>query len=238
MILSVNAELHMFNPRPTIRHVPITAHHTCVVIDDFLLDPHTLVAHAVAQRAQFAIDPDNFYPGAELDLGRGFAGLLEQFVMLHIRKALGARRMLHTSSRLALATLEPGALHGLQRICHRDAVTLPGGEGVGASVAYLFDAPDMGGTSFYVARQSADDTAAYLRAVANGSQTPEPAYMTASSPWFEQVATVPAAFNRAIFYDGTVFHAAQIARPELLNADPARGRLTVNGFFRFRKVAA
>jgi Rps23 Pro-64 3,4-dihydroxylase Tpa1-like proline 4-hydroxylase len=64
-----------------------------------------------------------------------------------------------------------------------------------------------------------------------------PRYMTASNEWFEQVATVPAKFNRAIFYDGSVFHAAQIERPQLLTDDPATGRLTLNGFFRYRRNA-
>jgi hypothetical protein len=63
-------------------------------------------------------------------------------------------------------------------------------------------------------------------------------YLTASNADFEQVCTIPARFNRAIFYDGEIFHAAQIGSPALLDADPARGRLTMNGFFRFRKRSA
>lgn len=228
----------MFNSRPSIRLVPVTAQHACVVVDDFLADPRALVAHAVAQRAQFANDPDNYYPGAELALGPQVAGALEEFFMLHVRKALGARRVLHTSARLALATLDGAALNGLQRICHRDAVTLPQGEGVAANVGYLFDAPEMGGTSFYVARRGQQEMVDYLRRVAEGSIVPPPGYMAGSNEWFEQVCTVPARFNRAIFYDGTIFHAAQIGRPDLLADDPQTGRLTMNGFFRVRKTAA
>ncbi|SHG65846.1 DUF6445 family protein [Massilia sp. CF038] len=228
----------MFNPRPTIRYVPIIPGQACAVVDDFLLDPHNLREWAAAERSRFAIDPDNYYPGPELDLGPAFAGALETFFSLHVRRALGGRRTLHTSARLAMATLPAAQLSPLQRLCHRDAVTMPDNEGVAASVAYLFEAPDMGGTSFYAPTRSAQETAHYLQRAADGSEPVDAAYLSKSTPWFEQVCTVPAKFNRAIFYDGTLFHAAQISRPDLLTADPATGRLTVNGFFRYRKTAS
>lgn len=227
----------MFNPRPTVRYVPITGGHTCAVVDDFLLDPQRLIAHAVAQRDQFAIDSSNFYPGPELGLPKEFAFALDEFFMLHVRRSLGARRTVSVSGRLSLATLTGNALSGLQRLCHRDAAAFPPGEGLAASVAYLFDAPSMGGTSFYVPKHSLEETAALLRRVADGDVEIAPGYMTASNEWFEQVATVPAKFNRVIFYNGTVFHAAQIERPQLLTGDPATGRLTLNGFFRYRRNA-
>ncbi len=106
-----------------------------------------------------------------------------------------------------------------------------------ACVVYLFDAPGMGGTSFYAPRQSLEDTAQLLRAARDGQLDVAPSYLHTSNAWFEQVCTVPAAFNRAIFYDGSVFHAAQITAPAMLSDDPARGRLTMNGFFRYRKNA-
>ena len=58
----------MFNPRPVIRYLPIAGGGTCAVVDDFLAEPRGLVEHAVAQRVQFAIDPNNYYPGPELGL--------------------------------------------------------------------------------------------------------------------------------------------------------------------------
>ena len=238
MILGVNAELHMFNPRPTIRYIPITGQHTCTVIDDFLAEPHKLVQFAIAQRSRFAVDPDNYYPGPELDMGSDVARALDEFFMQHVRRALGARRILHTMTRLALATLTGAELHPLQRLCHRDAITLPPDEGVAASVAYLFDAPELGGTSFYVPKKSEAETAQCLQRAADGALAVAPAYLSQSNEWFEQACTVPAKFNRAIFYDGTVFHAAQIERSALLTPDPQHGRLTMNGFFRYRRTAA
>ncbi|UUZ48310.1 DUF6445 family protein [Massilia sp. B-10] len=229
----------MFNPRPTIRYVPLTASHTCAVIDDFLAEPHKLVDYAAAQREQFAMDPDNCYPGQELGLGPAVSAALAQYLALHVRHALGMRRMLKASARLALATLPGQQLSGLQRLCHRDAISLPTGEGVAASVAYLFQDSAMGGTSFYVPRKPGAGNGA-LPASRCGER-PEPgclSYLTESNDWFEQVCSVPARFNRAIFYEGTVFHAAQIERPDLLAADPAQGRLTMNGFFHYRRNAS
>lgn len=228
----------MFNPRPTIRHIRITGSHTCTVIDDFLAEPHKLVEFAVAQQAQFAMDPDNYYPGPELGLGPDVARALDEFFALHVRRSLGARRTLHASARLAMATLRGPQLNGLQRLCHRDAVALPPGEGVAASVVYLFDDPRLGGTSFYVPKKPFDETAAFLQRVADGAPLPRPGYMSGSDEWFEQVSTVVAKFNRAIFYDGTLFHAAQIEDPALLTELPATGRLTMNGFFRVRRSAS
>ncbi|MFL6656998.1 MAG: DUF6445 family protein [Massilia sp.] len=227
----------MFNPRPTIRYLAIGAGQRCAVIDDFLLDPHALIAQAVQRRAEFAIDADNSYPGPELGLGSEASFALDEFFMQHVRRALGARRTISVAARLSLATLQPDQLTPLQRLCHRDAASFPDGEAMAACVAYLFDAPGMGGTSFYAPRQSLEATAQLLREARDGQLDVAPSYLHTSNAWFEQVCTVPAAFNRAIFYDGSVFHAAQIDAPVMLSDDPARGRLTMNGFFRYRKNA-
>ena len=70
------------------------------------------------------------------------------------------------------------------------------------------------------------DSAAFARkyGVARG-------YLTESNDWFEKVAHIEPRWNRAIFYDGTLFHCSDIPAPERLSEDPARGRLTLNGFF-------
>jgi hypothetical protein len=62
--------------------------------------------------------------------------------------------------------------------------------------------------------------------------------MTASNAFFEKVATVPARWNRMIFYTGTIFHSGEIVHPQLLSDDPRTGRLTLNGFFTCRRSVA
>ncbi|MDQ1816745.1 DUF6445 family protein [Massilia sp. CCM 9210] len=230
----------MFNPRPQVRFIAIAGQAPCVVVDDFLLDPRALVAQAVAAQARFAVDPDNYYPGPELDLGQETAFRLDEFFIQHVRRALGAQRTISVAARLALATLPPDRLHPLQRLCHRDCADLAPGVGAAAAVVYLFDDARMGGTSFYRPTQAPEDTARLLCAAHAGSPADGggAGYLTASNAHFEQIGTIAARFNRAIFYDGEIFHAAQIEAPALLHSDPARGRLTMNGFFRFRKRSA
>lgn len=65
-----------------------------------------------------------------------------------------------------------------------------------------------------------------------------PGYQTASNAWFEKICTVPARFNRLIFYDGMLFHGADLVTPAGLTDDPANGRLTLNGFFTCSRHAA
>jgi hypothetical protein len=62
-----------------------------------------------------------------------------------------------------------------------------------------------------------------------------PHYLAESNSWFERVASVPARWNRCIFFDGFGFHSGDIPMPEKLSADPLTGRLTVNGFFTSRR---
>lgn len=234
----------MFNSRPTIRHLQISNSETCVVVDDFFNDPHAIMAHAVSQRAEFVTAPNGYYPGPELALSDIITAELEQFFNQHVRSALGARRTLAATTRLSMVTRRTDQLKPLQRLCHRDANGLAPTEGAGAMVAYLFKDTRLGGTSFYMPRRSMDEISAVMR-LAGEMDTrsftkmlgQEPAYPTSSNPWFEHVLHVPAAWNRAIFYNGTVFHSGHIAAPELLVADPACGRLTMNAFFRMRKRA-
>jgi hypothetical protein len=64
-----------------------------------------------------------------------------------------------------------------------------------------------------------------------------PGYTTESNDWFERVAGVEARWNRLIIYSGTIFHAGDIRHPERLSDNPATGRLTLNGFFTYRRRA-
>jgi len=228
----------MFNPRPQVQVLPITDEHACYVIDDVLLEPELLRARAVAMRDRFEMAPYNAYPGLELRMPDDFSQRLDDYFRLHVRTRLGARRTLRRYSRLALATLDPQDLQPAQCICHRDRLGLSAGQRVAASVLYLFDDAALGGTSFYLPTRPAAETAQLLRdsgaldaaafaakyGIARG-------YMTGPNDWFEQALSVPAKWNRLIFYDGGLFHSGDIHHPERLDPDPARGRLTLNGFF-------
>lgn len=235
---------HMFNPHPVVQQVPIGDGGYCMVVDDVLLEPHKLVQTAVAQREAFVFNPGNFYPGVEQPLSPAFDQHLSEFFSRHLLPAFDGADTLGLATRMSLVTLRPEELSPQQRICHRDARTCEPGQGACASVLYLFEDARLGGTSFYQPLRHPDeidhllyqarflDSAGFSKVI--GAQ---PAYFNHANPYFEKIRTVPARWNRAIFYDATTFHSGQIDAPQLLDADPARGRLTVNAFIRYRKNA-
>lgn len=235
----------MFNPRPRVERVPVGSGHGAWVVDDVLLEPEALRARAVAGRSHFAAAPFNAYPGLEWAMGPEVSGPLADFFMQHIRTRLGARRTLSMYSRLSLATLQPHELRPLQRLCHRDRFHVSPGECAAACTLYLFDDAALGGTSFYMPRRPLAQTNADIRrwaAMDDVAFTAEigapPGYLAASNAHFELTAVVPAAFNRAVFYDGSQFHSSHITDPAKLSSDPAKGRLTLNAFFVCRRAAA
>jgi hypothetical protein len=232
----------MFNPRPVIQQVSLGDGGVCLVVDDFLSEPHKLVEAAVARRAAFAVAPVNCYPGIEQRMTADFDAQLGAYFSEHLLGAFGGSETMGMATRMSIVTLPPEQLLPQQRICHRDARSCAPGEGATASVLYLFGDARMGGTSFYRPRRHPEEIDFLLhqaRVMENGAFSKvigaEPAYLGGSNAYFEKICTVPAAWNRAIFYDATIFHTGQIDAPELLDADPARGRLTVNAFIRYRK---
>lgn len=232
----------MFNPAPRVELLPIVDDQVCLVIDDALLEPERWVANAVARRADFAMAPFNAYPGLEFHLPSELSARLDDYFRLHARRRLGARRTLQMYSRLSLVTLAPQQLAPVQWLCHRDRFNVLPGQRALASVAYLFRDESLGGTSFFRPRRGAAETEALMRQAASAkdpaaaegfsaSTGVQRGYLTESNDWFEHVCTVPARWNRLIFYDGSLFHSPDIRAPGRLSDDPAAGRLTLNGFF-------
>lgn len=235
----------MFNPAPRIQAVPITPQHACYVIDDALLEPERWVELAQAHVDRFAESPHNAYPGPELRMPDAVSTQLDAFFATHVRRRFGLRRTQRMYSRLALATRAPETLHPRQWLCHVDRLDTEPGQAIVASVLYLFADAALGGTSFYVPRRPLPEIAALVHD--SGTLDPvaftakyalQPGYMGASNDWFARVLTVPARWNRLIFYPGSVFHCGDIASPGRLTADPRSGRLTLNGFFVCRRSLA
>lgn len=235
----------MFNPRAKISVVPLYGEEKLVIVDDLLLEPHKMVELASRSRAEFTDADHNYFPGPELNLSPQMTQAFDQFVVQHVRKPLGARRSNMLATRLALATLQPPQLQNLQRVCHFDTVPQPNREGTGAMVLYLFNDARLGGTGFFrqkcseaefthmVLQSGVMDRQAFTELTGAGE-----GYAVASDRYFEKVYTAEPAFNRAIFYHGTVLHSADIHSPELLRDDVRTGRLTVNAFFNLRRNAA
>lgn len=233
----------MFNPDPKIQSVELPGYLPCLVLDNFLSDPQSLVEFAVRERAAFKMAPHNAFPGLEMFMPPEFSQRIDEFFTLHIRRQLGARRTNKMFSRLSMVTLPPEELRPLQRLCHHDNYAEQPGECFPAMVLYLFDRPELGGTSFYRPRLD-PATLAQRQVEWNAMSSDEfsaaigspPGYLCASNAYFDLIGTVPAAWNRAIFYDGSIHHSAHLEHPALLTSDPRAGRLTLNGFWQCRQA--
>lgn len=235
----------MFNPNPVIQVLPIGDGQDCYVIDDALRKPEQWSGKAAAYRALFREPSGNAYPGLELPMPEGIEQMLLEFVTLHLARRFRLRRLRIGTCRLALVTKPPGQLQPRQWICHRDRLKIQPEERAIASVLYLFDNPGLGGTQFFRPKR---DAAAIDRLVHDSSTLSAEAftgkyglhagYMTDSNEWFEKTLSVPARWNRMIVYDGMVFHSGDVRQPELLSAEPASGRLCLNGFFSGRRSLA
>ena len=233
-----------FNRMPGIGEVLLGRDRTCLVFDDVLADPAAWVDFAAAHASRFVESQANAYPGPELPLPYGTVEALDTFFAQHARREMGGRRTLRAHGRLSIATRPPSQLSPRQWLCHVDRMEAVPGEAIAACVLYLFDDPALGGTVFFRPRRPLPEIAALVQDSAH--MTPHAfeersglaaGYMTATNPWFERLASVPAHFNRLIVYPGSVFHGADIRAPERLDPDPRRGRLTMNGFFVCRRAA-
>jgi hypothetical protein len=234
----------MFNPDARVREVPLMKGvPPCLVIDDALVDPEGVVRLAAGLAFR---PPAGFpYPGLVAEVPYSLTSWMSDLFARHARGLLGGRRTLDASVRASLVTTSPAELEPRQWQCHRDRVSdNPQHTLFAASVLYLFKDPEMGGTSFYRPRLSSEDTDQLLAdsqlldaSVFASRYGLAASYMIESNAYFERVVSVPAAWNRLIFYDGGVFHSADISKPERLSSDPHCGRLTLNGFFTCRRPA-
>jgi hypothetical protein len=230
-----------FNPRPQVEVLRFDSGGYCCVVDDILRVPEDWVRYAVARQAEFVSAAASGYPGVSLAIDMGAGHALREFFALHLRRYFDARRLVQMIGRYSMVTLAPEELRPGQWICHQDPPLGDPRLTRQASVLYLFHDDTLGGTSFYEATRSFAETSQLLAdsVAMNAAQFSErygiqPSYLCDSNAYFRRTATVPARWNRAVFYSGALLHTGQIDTPRRLTADPATGRLTVNGFFSCR----
>ncbi len=232
-----------FNPHAVVREVPLMAGAHCVVIDNALADPAAMRLWAATQPF---LPPVGYpYPGLVSEVPQDLSQRVAECFAAHARSALQGRRTLDVAVRLSLITTPPAELAPVQWLCHRDRF-VHGRPDIlfAAGVLYLFEDPALGGTSFYRPRKPPAETEqlvadsqaldAHAFSARHGWQ---PGYMNGSNAHFERVAQVPAAWNRMIFYDGGLFHSADVGEPARMSADALQGRLTLNSFITCRKAA-
>jgi tryptophan halogenase len=231
------------NPQAQPQVVTLADGSPVLVVDDFAEDPESLVALAEALAPQFQVQAGHPYPGPQLAMPEGIATELRAYFDREIRGRLGAGPGLGMYGRFSRVTQEAGTLDARQRVCHRDDSGLPPDERVCASVHYLFPDERLGGTVFFRSRMSDADTQAFMRdantlsAAAFGDKYGiAPGYMTESNRYFEVIGRLPAKWNRAVFYDGGIFHSGDIRWTAEAGYRTGLGRLTINAFFKSRRA--
>lgn len=227
-----------FNPQPIIHSLTLLDGQRVWIVDNALDQPQRIAALAHDFDADFVAAVGSAFPGRQLLMPEDFSARLDDFFRTHIRAKLGGRRSIAMYSRLSRVTLPPSTLDARQRICHRDSADVDPAHLIAASVLYLFDNANLGGTVFFRPRQGdahaqalAHDASVLGAAEFEARYGWGPSYMTESNAHFEVIGRVAPQWNRMIFYDGRIFHSSDIHDPSALMAPGTPGRLTVNGFF-------
>jgi len=226
----------------SIRREAISEDHHCVIVDDFLQNPRELVEFAAHNAVQFSAAKSH-YPGVFVDVDDEAMTDIYRFIRSKMTKHFPfLRGDLKLSTFLSIVTFRPDALSALQRMCHTDPAPDPG-RTTYAALLYLFENEELGGTSFFnywkkhdllkeveaMDREQPDKAHEFL--LENFPTFRERAkYMTESNEIAELLCTIPARFNRMIFYSGRIPHNAAITAPEQLSNDCRKGRLTLNVF--------
>ncbi len=231
----------LLNPQPKIQTLTLATGQQVFVVDDFAQNPEALVALAQSQASQFQTVSGHPYPGPQLALPGSVSAQLDAFFHQHCRPRLQAGSPLGMSGRFSRVMQDSATLDARQRICHRDDSGLEPGQMMSALVHYLFRDERLGGTVFFRSLMTEEATRQFLcdATAMDGAGFADkygiaPGYMTQSNRYFEVIGRVPAKWNRAVFYDGGIFHSGDIQWASPAGYQAGLGRLTLNAFFKSR----
>jgi len=225
-----------------IRRQQLSEHHDCVIVDDFLQDPHEVVEFAAHHAGEFTIPEKGNYPGLLYRVDGDLMTDTYRFIRSTMTKHFPfLRGDMSLWTFFSIATLQPDEMSHRQRICHTDPCSSPD-RTCYAALLYLFANEDLGGTGFYRWKKSAATQELFAIEREDPARAPTylqehfPAlgesscYMSESNEIAELVCMIPPRFNRLVFYPGTIPHSAAITAPKLLSSDCRKGRLTLNVF--------
>lgn len=225
----------MIRPAVTARRIGVEAQ-PIAIIDGFHPDPDALRAHA----GRVAFEPGrNHYPGLRAPLPPTYFADIRPALAATLAGVFdhaGPLSLIDAS--YAMVTTLPARLTVPQRLPHVDAV-----DADRVALVHFLNPQGTDGTAFYRHRRTrfesldptrAPDYRTTLTDELRGAGEPAAAYMTGSTPLFEQIAAVEARYNRAILYRSALFHSGAIAPNAVLSDDPALGRLTVTAFLLLR----
>jgi hypothetical protein len=230
------------NPQAEIRRETIFGKQYCVIVDDFLRDPHEIVEYATDHTGEFSMPERGNYPGPLFRVDGDAMTDIYRFIRSRMSRHFPfLRGNMSLWTFLSMTTMRSDELTHRQRICHTDPTSAPG-RTCYAALVYLFEDERLGGTGFYryrepelvlkakaIEREDPDEALAFLQEHFPTFQKTA-CYMTGSNEIAELLCTIPARFNRMVFYSGLVPHSAAITAPERLSTDIREGRLTLNVF--------
>ena len=210
------------------------------IIDDAVADPRQAVEMAAAL-APFPPIDRNYYPGQRRMIRRdepahAYTATVCNAVAQVMFDVFGVGRFHVKESSFSIVTQTPETTQLIQRVPHFDTV-----DPTDYAVLHYLTEPPQGGTAFYRHRRTGYERLtqprydAYLAALDQDLAEfgpPAPAYITQSSPAFEQIGRCDGLFNRIVIYQGALLHCAEIAPGFAFDTDPRKGRLTGNIFIR------
>ncbi len=203
-----------------------------VIIDDVLSNADEVVEHVCAHGV-FAPPSDTLYPGLNAVMPDAQIRTLMDALHPLLRDAYGAPADAAMGYRgfYSLVTLPPEGLAPAQTIPHIDNLR----QFRIAAVLYLCD-ETFGGTGFFRQKRTGferitpDRWERYDAACQEELKTRATGgYFQDSDADYERVGQVEARFNRLVIYPSSLLHSG-LVKPELLSADPRKGRLTGNLF--------
>ncbi len=205
-----------------------------LVVDNFLDDPHGLVAAAVSSTGWSTMKPGG-YPGRRAPLPGPYVRAVLRRLDGPIQRTLFKRpmRLDRFDCAFSMVTRSADDLTVLQRLPHIDIAN-----DSRVAILHYLCGPPFGGTAFYRQKRTgleqvrAEDRARYLEARIEdlAGLRSEDHYPGAHTSGYERTGFAEARFNRLIVYRSFVLHSGMIEQTDLLSEDPARGRLTATFF--------
>lgn len=204
-----------------------------MVVDNVLADPQALVDAACA--SEFYVPEHTRYPGLNARLPDDYYRLIIGACRGPLQATFGlpASVYLDYFGYFGLVTVSPEDADPIQNIPHHD-----GPDPQQLAMVHYLSREAFGGTGFFRHKatgfESVDQARRphYVQVAAAELDLAQDDGMAS----YKRIAEVEPLFNRLIIYRGHVLHAA-LQGEAPLSRDPARGRLTANGFVRPRRQA-
>lgn len=208
-----------------------------LVVDNFMGQAERLVEYCAELGKLEKID--SFYPGIRMQAPDIYVHALHHYLGTLLEHAfdLPLQQIQGSKALFSIVTTPPELLSPKQQLPHIDSFET----GDLACVHYLCS-PDMGGTALYRHKSTGYETINATQIdhyndtlIKEGAlSSVGGAYMHGPNRYFDQIADIGAVFNRLVIYPSNILHSGTISPSCVLDADPRRGRLTLNTFI-YRK---